>query len=338
MTGGSSLAGLSCSPATPTGRAGAIAIIDIWADAALALDAGARELFGKHVPVGSLALADLLAIDRGLIARPSGTLLQLMPHGGPAVVRALLDALGSRGVVLASEPDPRIVYPEAASEIEAHMLRALSRSGSPLAATLLLAQPARWARGRGEPFDADDAALRRLIDPPTVVAVGPPNVGKSTLLNALAGTDVALTADAPGTTRDHVGAHVLVDGLAVRWLDAPGYRNLAGGQSAFERSAIELVEPVLDAADLIVLIADPLSDFRGDLEPVRQWLGERAAGALTICARSDLGEPRFEADCAISVANGSGVDHLCRLIRERLVPDRLLESDRPWRFWGEDSP
>ncbi len=74
---------------------------------------------------------------------------------------------------------------------------------------------ARPKRFKNPASEARDRVLRRLIDPPLVVAIGPPNIGKSSLLNALAGRSVALVADEAGTTRDHVGGDA---GISQGWL------------------------------------------------------------------------------------------------------------------------
>ncbi len=277
---------------------------------------------GLDVPPGRPVLVDLLGVDRGPVIRWDDTTADLFPHGGPAILRRLTAALTEAGV----EPSPGStpVYPEAGGDVEARMLEALARAASPLAVDLLLDQPRRWAEASGTPAACADAGvLDRLIEPPLVVAVGPANIGKSTLLNALAGRSVAVVADAPGTTRDHVGAMLDLDGLVVRYLDTPG---VSDNPSAVELEAHRLAERAGRGADLTLLCGDPGSPCPA---------GGPGRGVLRVCLRRDLGEPAWAADAAVSVHRGpEGVAALAAMIRERLVPASVLEDPRPWAFPG----
>lgn len=306
-------------------RAAALGVIDLLADTANDLDSALRSIGVRTLPVGASRLADLAGVDRGLAIRWTETFAQLTPHGGTAVVRALLDTLTERGIPLAvAYPAPNAMYPEARSDIEARALAALSRAPSPLAVDLLLAQHDRWRAHEGEQSpdpSPRDRRLMRLIDPPLVVVMGPPNVGKSTLLNALAGRELALTSDEPGTTRDHVGAMVEVGGLVVRWADAPGVRESAG----VEAGAIRIARDLAHSADLLIGAGDAAS-----LDP-RSVLDREPD--LTIALRSDLGTPSWTHDLALSALDEGDLGACARLIREKLVPEADLASEAPWKFW-----
>lgn len=218
---------VSWSIQTPRHAPGAIAVVRLSGDD---LDEVLRTLRLDPAPIGSAHLVDILGIDRGLVVRWTHETADLCVHGGLGVLAALGARLRAHGlcehaeVDWSSRADWRGAWPEARNEIEARMLEALSHVVSPRAVDLLLQQPARWRCHRAGEGLADAAVLRRLLHAPLVVIWGAPNIGKSTLLNALAREQVGLVADMPGTTRDAVGATVLLDGLAVRMLDAPAPR------------------------------------------------------------------------------------------------------------------
>jgi tRNA modification GTPase len=76
-------------------------------------------------------------------------------------------------------------------------------------------------------YIADDRRGERVREGLTFVVVGPPNVGKSSLINALAGRDVAIVSDQPGTTRDALEARVVLAGVPATLVDTAGLRSAA---------------------------------------------------------------------------------------------------------------
>jgi tRNA modification GTPase len=88
-----------------------------------------------------------------------------------------------------------------------------------------------------------------------VVVAGPPNVGKSTLLNLLSKRDVAIVSDIPGTTRDALEVHVDVRGLAVVLTDTAGLRT--DTSDVVEQEGIKRTQRHLEKADVKVLMVDP---------------------------------------------------------------------------------
>lgn len=313
--------------ATPTaapGSAGAIAVFHLEGD----IDVAAAALGIGPVRAGEVRLRRFADVDTGVVARPAPGCLLLMPHAGPAVVRRMGAWLVARGVMPGAVDDPRTLYPEAQSLIEARMLDTLARAASPLAIDLLLDQPRRWTQHTG---DAHDAAvlvrsrlLNRLVTPPTVVALGPPNIGKSTLLNALAKRGVAIVAGQPGTTRDHVGVRLDLGGLVVTYIDTPGI-DAAGGGDSIQREAQELALAAAASADLVLLCADATSGF------VAPPTGSGAA--LRVGLRADLGAARG-AEIVVSARSGEGMAALVAGVRERLVPGAALGHPGPWQFWA----
>lgn len=309
---------------TPPGVPGAVAIIQVQGNVPLAFST----LEMKELGVGGVGVRPLFGVDRALVARVSDSCLQLMPHGGTAVVREILLQLGARGFPEAPTPVPELDYPEASDEIEARMLHALSTAISPLAVDLLLDQPRRWRASGGIDGDRVDpghaAALRHLLTPALVVMVGPANVGKSTLLNRLSGRGVAIVADEPGTTRDHVGVLLDVGGLVVRFVDTPGKRSDPG---AIEAEAMANARRLTEQADLILAIADTGAAFVDE-----SIVGPHRSKGIRVGLRSDLGVIRG-ADISVSALTGDGIEELTRAIRDSLVPEEALQDPRPWMFW-----
>lgn len=325
---------LTPSPGAPD-AAGAVAILEVEGD----LGAAFAAVGIAPVEVGEVRVRDLAGVDRGIVARWNETVASLMPHGGPLIVRRLCEALEAAGI---ARGESRWVPAVAGEEPPAGVLRemvpdAIAAAPSPLAIELLLDQVghADGARVYSGLSDAVLARLRRrLLNPPLVVALGPANIGKSALLNALAGRSVSIVADEPGTTRDHVGALLELGGLVVRYVDTPGVRAMAPGPSAeIEVEARSLAMELAKGADLVLLCGDA-----GATPLAPAPLGLLGAPALRVATRCDLGQPAWRADVRTSVVTGEGLAELAAKIREMLVPRAALEDPRAWRFWEADAP
>jgi len=240
-------------------------------------------------------------------------------------------------------------WPEAADAIEAAMLETLAHAASPRAIPLLLAQPSRHRLAPAVPF-ADGSALAHLLSPPLVVITGPPNIGKSSLLNALLGREAAIVANEPGTTRDAVAAHAVLDGLAVRLLDTPGLAERAAGSrppsggryppldkgspaepDELVRAATAIAEGLIAAADLVLVCRDAATASEPIADPLPAKGGSLPA-ALAVSTRIDLAPATPPTALAVSAKTGQGLPALAVAIREALVPDAALDDPRPWPF------
>lgn len=328
------------SPPQAIGRGGAIAIIELRGDVSELL----VRMLGADVPVGRTRLVEPPGVDQMIVARMAADDALLFPHAGTALTKrviAAIEAAGAQGNT--AESFDLDVDPRDAAALANLQHEALCRAASPLAIDLLLEQPERWARvwATHDQCDAAElvmppegsAALRRLIDPPLVVALGPPNVGKSSLLNTLCGRSVSVVADEPGTTRDHVGALINLAGLTVRFIDAPGIdpRITSGGVSdALQQASQSLALTAARGADLLLWCGDAASGFLTDR-------GEFAnIDRVRVGLRSDLGAAAEPVDAAVSTRQAAGLNELVAVIRERLVPNRWLQDHRAWRFWDRD--
>ncbi|MCH2141861.1 MAG: 50S ribosome-binding GTPase [Phycisphaerales bacterium] len=293
---------------------GAVAIIEVCGAVHTAMQQAQCPL----PDVGGLQLHTIPDLDDVLLARIDEHTLHIMPHGGRHVVRRVLHWLADHGVSLDSASS-HATWPSA-QEHEHNMLAALPLARTSLALELLLAQPSRWQDWDGTWTPADDARcarLDRLLHPPLVVLAGPPNIGKSTLLNALAGRTRALVDDAPGTTRDHVGAAIDLEGLIVHWVDTPGLRE---SDDLIEEAAIQVAQDPLARADFLIAAADATT----------QWPELPRTADLRLAMRSDLGQ-RSDADGQCAAAIGDGLEEVVQLIRDALVPEADRTSTRPWK-------
>ncbi len=316
--------------ATPN-NSGAIAILQLIGDSAMIL----RELTGTDGwPIGKLRFVKFGEIDEGLAVRLTERVAQIMPHGGPRVVQKLTDRILQLGVQLAdpteSVLDPQLIYPEAADRFEAIMLATLARAVSPLAIDLLLDQPRRWREFREKKltFTMEDRTrsrrLNRLVEPAIVVLAGRPNVGKSTLSNAMLGRSMSIAYDLPGTTRDYTTGQIELAGLVVHWHDTPGIRETT---DPIERKAIELSQRLIGRADVLIAMRDPQTDWPVlPREPDLRVLNK--TDLLNESARSKIDNPKSE--ISISAATGDGVAALVTAVRDALIwPDDLVHPG-PW--------
>jgi hypothetical protein len=331
---------VSWSLQSPAFSPGAIATFQL-AGTEPAIDAAVHSLHLGPLPLGAVALRDVLGVDRAVVARFASASIHIFTHGSPAIIRALAAALTSAGIPETAAHHESLAWPEAATAIEARMLAALARATSPLAIDLLLDQPRRWAglpAPAGPPVDPldpgqnvipRDSPLRHLLSPPLIIAIGPPNIGKSSLLNALAGRGLALVADEPGTTRDHIGAHIDLAGLVVRYIDTPGMSADAETAPSPDADAIALAASLLRSADLILSCGDITAP---PLPPAQLPPLPHDPPILTIATRADRGTPPWPHHLAISALTGHNLPLLVSTVRDHLVPPALLADPRPWRF------
>ena len=156
------------------------------------------------------------------------------------------------------------------------------------------------------------AAVRgdALRDGVVVAVVGAPNAGKSTLVNWLAGRDVAIVHETAGTTRDVIELRLDLGGFVCVVLDTAGIRHT---EDAVEAEGIARSRAAIGRADLILELIDSKTLHSGVADDVVENCGDgRVATRWRVASRTDLaiGSEEMNADFAISVRTGSGLDDL----------------------------
>ena len=148
--------------------------------------------------------------------------------------------------------------------------------------------------------------------------VGRPNVGKSSLLNRLAGFDRAIVTDIPGTTRDTVEESVMVGSTRLRLIDTAGIRQTA---DTVEAMGVERSKKALEEADLAIFLCDgsqPLTQEDRDIIE----LCMDAPNAIALINKSDLGktvqpgELPFMTILPVSINEGTGLELLPEVLEE----------------------
>lgn len=189
----------------------------------------------------------------------------------------------------------------------------------------LLADPALAAALTGlvAALDAVLAEARRgvrLARGLEVVLVGAPNVGKSSLLNALAGTERAIVTAVPGTTRDVLCVELALDGVRLQVADTAGLRTT---HDLVEREGVRRALAALAQADLALLVTRA-DDWQRDLALLRQQAGA-SPELLVVVNKIDLDqlpaarsvEPDMPPRIALSAQTGAGLDLLRAELRAR---------------------
>jgi tRNA modification GTPase len=170
---------------------------------------------------------------------------------------------------------------------------------------------------------------RIITEGVNVAILGKPNVGKSSLLNALIGTKRAIVTDTPGTTRDTIEEAVNISGIPLRLIDTAGIRQTT---DIVEQQGVERSKAVLDRSELLLLMFDasqPLNDADLDLLQTAQ-----SSKAILILNKMDLpvvtSPTALLAHCPKKrvvetvIPEGKGLDKLKTTVSEELLSGELV--------------
>jgi tRNA modification GTPase len=257
--------------------------------------------------------------------------LEIHCHGGREVIRLLEETLAARGVQICSWQE--LERRTASDPLQAAALAALAEASTVRTAAILLDQFdgafARALEAASVALQHDDpAAAARCLDelarhaslgrhltvPWRVVVAGAPNVGKSSLVNALAGYPRSVVDPTPGTTRDVVTTRIAIDGWPVELADTAGWRDAA---ESLEQQGIDRAREAATAADLSLWLLDAAAD------PV--WPSETTGSIQLVINKIDQ-PPAWDITTAagavrVSALTGAGLDELQQRLSHRLIEE-----------------
>lgn len=330
---------------TPPGR-GAVASILVAGPQAL-------ELVGRHflpasgkrlseLPCGRVVFGTFRSLETAgeevVVGLQASSRLEIHCHGGSYAAAAVMRRLTQSGATIV--PWQQVASLLEPDGIAAEARVALSNAQTERTACILLEQYYGALRKcldltivnlESVPAEFDTASKRlgRLLDlvplgkhltiPWRVFIAGEPNVGKSSLMNALVGYERSIVFDQPGTTRDLLTASTALDGWPIELVDSAGLRD---SEDVLESAGVARATAGLAEADLILWVEDASAALAASRR-ARPCVGD---GVLTLIVKNktDLlpaGEvPQDAGTIAVSALTGQGLDELCRQVVQRLLP------------------
>lgn len=321
---------------TPPGR-GAVSVVAVEGTPAIELvelffqPAGAKPLRERNCGDIAYGRWGNKAAEDLIVSHRTHRQLEVHCHGGNAAVRRIVDDLTAAGAVEESWRDwttrqesnairraAREALAGALTERTAMILLdqyhgALEAALQQIAQCITNFETGRAEELIGKLLNRGPIGLH-LTEPWHVVIAGPPNVGKSSLANALLGYERAIVFDQPGTTRDVVTAATALDGWPVELADTAG---LSGSVDPLDRAGIERATAQADAADCLILAFDASQSWTRQCEQsVERW-----PKAMIIHNKCDLVAADFDRrGLHCSAKTGTGIETLARGIIGRLIP------------------
>ena len=265
-----------------------------------------------------------------VVCRVDENNVEIHCHGGVAVSNAILQSLEQAGCKIVNATELEIARHKQlrergadclATSIQRHCREALIQTLSERAAGILLDQAAgalheslarlislieqtAWpeARVHLDSLLRWNELGRHLVEPWRVVLAGPPNVGKSSLINAISGQSVAIVHHEAGTTRDWIESATMIDGWPVTLTDTAGIRDT---DEQIEREGVKRARKQVIQADLVVLVIDATIGWTSQHDQIVQLCNQRPDKVRLLVAwnKCDLNHCDLEQSSTLAVPN-----------------------------------
>jgi len=326
---------MSIFAAVMTGKGtGAIATIQVYGDNAKVI---LEKIFKPSVEfiVGKIYVGKITDVDQTIdqvtIGCEKPDTFTINCHGNPLIVEQIMRLLREQGVELLTAEqmlcktsddnntialEAKLAIPKAKT-IEGTKI-ILNQVDSGLTAAAKKWQKAEFRQIANEAqtiFEASQIA-KLIIFGCKIVLAGPPNTGKSTLLNRLAGKEKAIVTNIKGTTRDWVSADCRIGPLAVELIDTAGLDEKLG--DSIDKASQQAAIDIINQSDLILLVLD---NTQSQEQLITNISGKNV---LTVLNKSDIIRIKPAKDVvSISALTGDGIDKLSHKICEIIGVERF---------------
>jgi len=340
------LTGTIISQLTPSGRGAVASILVAGPQAAGVVSRHFSPASGKalaELPIGRVVFGSFRSMEavaeEVVVGLHAPEHLEIDCHGGAFAAAAVMKRLAQEGAEIV--PWQQVAELFELDRLAAEARVALAEARTEKTAAILLEQyhgalqkclgeVASSVESQPDSLAMPMARLQRLLDlapfgkhltqPWQVFIAGAPNVGKSSLMNALVGYQRSIVFDQPGTTRDLLTATTALDGWPIELVDSAGLRE---SQDAIEAAGVARATAGLANADLVLWVEDATETHGTDPRVARPQL---CVGVLELVLRNkaDLlpssATPQTADAIAVSALTGQGLDQLCQQIVQRLIP------------------